>query len=98
MNKNKCQTVYLASGSVEGFVWELSLSVYAGTKGLHGNFICSSEYRREQSRIRYKDRKYFLKYLGTDYMKDKEVHHMWDNGAVCYLFSHKEHVRRDRHG
>jgi len=42
-------------------------------------------------RVRNKDRMWFNSHIGKGYMKGKEVHHEWENGAICYVIGKREH-------
>ena len=50
--------------------------------------------QEEKAGIRQKDRRFFYSQLGHTFMEGKETHHDWENGAFCYILTHREHMKR----
>lgn len=84
--KDKRKTVVLAAGRLEGEKWDIRERVTP-----EGIILDSQIYieGRDPS-IRDKDKHWFDFHLG-DFMKGKEIHHDWENDAVCYVLSPGEH-------
>jgi hypothetical protein len=48
--------------------------------------------------VRNKDNTYFYMVCGREYMKGKEIHHLWDDGERCLVLGEKEHHKLHRGG
>ena len=84
--KEARKTLVLAAGRIEGEKWDIRVRV--SSKGrIHNSWIYIEG--RDPS-IRDKDKHWFDFHLG-DFMKGKEIHHDWENDAVCYVLSPGEH-------
>ena len=44
-------------------------------------------------KIRSSDKQFFIWKIGKEYLKDKQIHHDWDNGGYCYLLETEMHKK-----
>lgn len=102
------KTIQLLEGTEEGIRYAITMEVYNTSgfkaKGRIRQWIGSVRSMKKEDltpiqiykhRIRNKDRMYFNLHLGKEYMKDKEVHHEWENNARAFVLTKKEHKEAD---
>ena len=90
----KEKQIVLAQGSEDGYYYRV-VSVIRKSGGFHSTALFHIIGRKlsEKGRIRINDRCWFVRHLGKEYMKGKEVHHEWENNAKCFVLDTKEHRR-----
>jgi hypothetical protein len=84
--------IILASGNIEGLEWDLRLAIIPRSKRFSGYFFMYDQLRRDRKKQRNVDRSFFVRRLGKEYMRNKVVHHQW-NEDILWTFV----LDKDRH-
>lgn len=99
INMNPEKKITLLSGCFLGFYWRIRLSVRQnGSFHAKGNISVMGKRYDKFERVRRSDRTFFNRHIGAKYMKGKQIHHDWRNGATCYLLEAKNHILIHRRG
>ena len=80
--------IVLAWGRGENARWHVRQRIAPDS-----HLIFSDFHQEEISKgaFRNKDYRYFNRVMRKEWLKGKDIHHDWDNGAICYLFEEEKH-------
>ena len=82
--RGKRHDIFLAVGEVPGYIWKLRISINTG----RGEITTRSDKPLlhitdvKKARLRIRDRRWFVKQCGKEYMSNKEVDHDWNADPV----------------
>ena len=88
----KRKMILLLGGIADNSIWATRIPISEKGK-IYDTFFQQSDPLK--TKIRNKDRKFFKWHLGASLDK-LEIHHDWENGAVCFLLTHREHLKIEK--
>ena len=83
--KDRRKTLVLYAGR-EGGKWDVRLRVKPDATLQFSSFWIEGR----DSKIRDRDLHYFRCHI-PEFLKGKEIHHEWNNGAICYILEKEVH-------
>ena len=87
----KRKMILLLSGIIDSSIWTVRTPINEKGETYDTYFNQSDPIK---TKIRDKDRTFFKKQLNN--LDKLEIHHDWENGATCFLLTHREHLKLEK--